>query len=436
MTLRLSDLDACFEGVVPAVIATLSAEGVPNISYLSHVARVDDRHIALSNQFFGKTAGNLAAVPRAAILLVDGRSGQQYRAETLFVRSESEGPLFDRVAAQIAATSAQVGMASVMHLRAVDVFLVTALAPVATEITTAPPPVPEITPDRIAAAVAPIVRADNLGDVIEAVLTAVLDCTASDAASLFVCDEARDSLAMVGSRGYDRSGIGAEIALGEGVAGLAARQGRVVRVSDLSRVRRLGAAIRTTANPEDQGKTIPLPGLEGALSQLAVPVMARGQPIGVLLAESLRRLAYLDRDEGVLDLVASVAGPAIALAEWAPRPAGTQTAPDAAPAITLTHHAQDDSVFVDGDYIIKGVAGRLLAYLAGVHLTSGRVEFSNREIRLAEEMRLPGYRDNLETRLLLLQRRLEERGAPVRITRPGRGQIRLEIAGTLSIRRL
>ena len=50
MTLRLSDLETCFEGVVPAIIATLSADGVPNISYLSHIARVDDRHIALSNE--------------------------------------------------------------------------------------------------------------------------------------------------------------------------------------------------------------------------------------------------------------------------------------------------------------------------------------------------------------------------------------------------
>ena len=52
MTIRLRDLGACFEGVIPSILATASADGVPNISYLSHVEFVDDAHVALSNQFF------------------------------------------------------------------------------------------------------------------------------------------------------------------------------------------------------------------------------------------------------------------------------------------------------------------------------------------------------------------------------------------------
>lgn len=440
MTLRLSDLDACFEGVVPAVIATLSADGVPNISYLSHVARVDDRHIALSNQFFGKTASNLQAVPKATILLVDGRTGAQVRAEALFVRSESAGSMFDHMAAQLAATSAQVGMAAVMKLRAVDVFLVTALSQVASEVAPPLPTLPAVTLQEIAQATRQIADADNLGDAVEAALTAVLATTASDAASLLLCDTPRNRLSIVGSRGYDRSGIGAEIGMGEGVAGLAMHTRRAVRVGDLSRVRRFGAAIQSTAEEENRTRNIPLPGLSGALSQLAVPVFAQGQAIGVILAESLQRLAYMGQDEAGLTLIASVAGPSIALAEWVP--AKTDAMREVAPRptagcpIRLTHHAQDDSVFIDDAYIIKGVAGRLLLFLVDAHRNTGRVDFSNREVRLADELRLPGYRDNLETRLLLLQRRLDERAAPIRIARPARGQIRLELTGTISIFRV
>ncbi|MGE4327023.1 MAG: pyridoxamine 5'-phosphate oxidase family protein, partial [Pseudodonghicola sp.] len=125
--IRLSDLDACFEGVIPSIIATSGADGAPNISYLSHVVRVDDDHIALSNQFFGKTAENLRRNPCATLLLVDGRSGAQIRVEAIFVRSEAAGPLFDLVAAQLAASSAQVGMESMMRLKAVDVFRVLSL---------------------------------------------------------------------------------------------------------------------------------------------------------------------------------------------------------------------------------------------------------------------------------------------------------------------
>lgn len=267
----------------------------------------------------------------------------------------------------------------------------------------------------------------------------MLATTASDAASLLLCDTTRSMLSIIGSRGYDRSGIGAEIAMGEGVAGLAMQERRAVRVGDLSRVRRFGAAIQNSAEEENRTRNIPLPGLSGALSQLAVPIFAQGQAIGVILAESLHRLAYLGEDEAALSLVASTAGPSITLAEWAPTKSDVGEEPPIrspqGPEIWLAHHAQDDSVFIDGAYIIKGVAGRLLLFLADVHQSTGRVDFTNREVRLADELRLPGYRDNLETRLLLLQRRLDERAAPIRITRPGRGRIRLETTGTVVIRR-
>ena len=62
-------------------------------------------------------------------------------------------------------------------------------------------------------------------------------------------------------------------------------------------------------------------------------------------------------------------------------------------------------------------------------LREGRTEFSNREIRLSDELRLPEYKDNLETRLLLLRRRLEDKRAPIRIERVGRSRIRLGLSG-------
>src|SRR6202041_2066714 len=101
MTIRLRDLHACFEGVIPSIIATAAQDGVPNISYLSHVALVDDEHVALSDQFFSKTAANIRANNNATVLLVDPRDGSQYRLSVVFERSLDSGALFEIMAAEL-----------------------------------------------------------------------------------------------------------------------------------------------------------------------------------------------------------------------------------------------------------------------------------------------------------------------------------------------
>ncbi|MFC7541232.1 hypothetical protein ACFQU2_19650 [Siccirubricoccus deserti] len=90
-------------------------------------------------------------------------------------------------------------------------------------------------------------------------------------------------------------------------------------------------------------------------------------------------------------------------------------------------------MFIEHEYLVKGVAGRLLMWMLGAYQAAGRLDFTNREIRADGALRLPELKDNLETRLLLLQRRLEEKRAPVRLLRPARGRIRLEVQGRLVV---
>lgn len=121
----LRDLEVCFEGAVPAVIATASSSGTPNVTYLSRVRMVDDAHLALSNQFFSKTSRNLAENPRASVMLIDPTTYRQYRLRLVYERTERRGPVFDQLCADVAASAALHGMQDVFTLRAADIYRVT-----------------------------------------------------------------------------------------------------------------------------------------------------------------------------------------------------------------------------------------------------------------------------------------------------------------------
>ena len=97
-------------------------------------------------------------------------------------------------------------------------------------------------------------------------------------------------------------------------------------------------------------------------------------------------------------------------------------------ALRVRHFAANDSVFINDDYLIKGVAGAIFWKLLRDYTQTGRTEFTNRELRLDPSIRLPDVADNLEARLLLLQRRLQENNPPMRIEKTGRGRFRLCVA--------
>lgn len=122
--LDLAAMRGCFDGVIPPIIATCSGDGRPNVTHLSQLFLIDDRHVAASNQFFAKTAANLCDNPRASVLVTDSQSYDTFRLDLGFERTETEGQLFEELRARIDAIAALVHMEDVFALRGADVYRV------------------------------------------------------------------------------------------------------------------------------------------------------------------------------------------------------------------------------------------------------------------------------------------------------------------------
>lgn len=121
---NLSEISRCFEGEIPSVLATCSADGEPNLAHLSRVFRIDDQHVATSNQFFTKTVANLAANPSAMLVCIDPLTLRGYKLLLRHDHTEDEGEVFDTVRQSIEVIASLTGMTHVFALRCVDVFRV------------------------------------------------------------------------------------------------------------------------------------------------------------------------------------------------------------------------------------------------------------------------------------------------------------------------
>ena len=91
----LESIRACLQGVIPSMIVTCSADGVPNVTLLSIVHYVDEERVSLTRQFFNKTRANLEVNPWAQVAVIDPETCDQFLLDLRFLHTETEGPTFD-----------------------------------------------------------------------------------------------------------------------------------------------------------------------------------------------------------------------------------------------------------------------------------------------------------------------------------------------------
>lgn len=435
MTLRLDSLRRCFEGAVPAVIATVAVDGTPNVALLSQVHYIDRDHVALTFQFFNKTRANILVNPHAMVQLIDPLNGAQYRLRLQYLHTETEGALFERMKAKLAGIASHTGMSKVFRLLGADVYRVVDIQSISL-------PMPETQPAEAMLLATLRECTDRLNGCqdltrfIDLLMRSLQQDFGIEHGMLMMYDKAGERLFTVASFGYATSGIGSEIPLGAGVVGVAAKARTPIRIGHMTHDYSYSRAVRASIEArqlDDLEMEIPFPGLESPDSQLAIPVVQGDELLGVLHLESTRELFFDYLHEDALVVLAGHLATAIRVSQWqaAPVPARSDPvalpAPHAGPAVTLRRYPCNNSVFIEDDYLIKGVAGAIFWRLVSDFTAHRRTEFSNRELRLDPSIGLPEIGDNLEARLILLQKRLDERCDFLRIEKTGRGRFRLRV---------
>lgn len=378
-----------------------------------------------------------------------------FRLRLAYERSEAAGPLFEEARLRVRALASQAGLEAVFSVVAIDVFGVEAVEEIE---------VLDERPDAGAGRSAPALepmddlsRLQRLSTRLNAApdLTRLLSSALEELDRLFgfahamvlVPEDGGRSLVAIEGRGYPTTGAGAEVALGQGVIGAAAIGRRVLRTSgmtDLIYARAVRSRVEHGPGASALRPEIPLPGLPDAQSQLGIPLLVGDRLVGVLAVESRNRSA-LDRwQQTVLEIIGNQL--AVRLDVLARAEAGGELdEPRGAAAPARIHpraerarrrfclYRNDDCVFLDDEYLVRNVPAKILWRLLTAHQREGRTRFSNRELRLDESLGLPALRDNLESRLILLRHRLEEKCRDVAIVPVRRGAFSLEVRCELEL---
>jgi adenylate cyclase len=426
---------ASFEGLIPSAFATCARDGTPNVTYLSIVHYIDAERVGLSRQFFNKTRANLDVNPFGQLRVVDPVTMQQYSLDLQYLHTETEGRIFEGMRANLEAVASQQGMAGVFRLRGVDVHRVLRCAAVDGDL------VPDERPEPARDVLVPldefVRRLGRCEQYAEATRTALeaLDDLFGFRHSILLAADDDGRLFGVASNGYAASAAGAEVPAGVGLIGIAADRRQVVSVANLARTRAMSSAIRESAALP--GREIPLPGLPSAQSAAAVPLVVHRGVNGVLYLESEEPGRLGPQAERLLRILGGHLASALALLE-SDRVESPETPPAPPPAavgetLAVEYYQADDSVFVGGEYLVRGVPGRILWKLLNEHALAGRTAFTNRELRLDERLGLPAGNDNLEARLLVLRKRLGAAGCGIGLERVGRGRLALHVARPLSL---
>jgi len=110
------------QGVIPATLASASADGVPNATYISQVYYADDEHVALSRQFFNKTIKNVLENPVVCAVITCPVTCHIFKLVLQFVESKTDGELFETMSLHLQALTGISAGSAEFNLISADIY--------------------------------------------------------------------------------------------------------------------------------------------------------------------------------------------------------------------------------------------------------------------------------------------------------------------------
>jgi adenylate cyclase len=214
------------------IVVCHAAEGVPRHD-LVDAARLDVPRAQHFLEQRNVVVGNVARVRREV--------GAGHPAP---LRTETDGPAFDRMRARVEAVASRTGMSRVFRLCGVDVYEVLDCRSVNQEGRS------EIVPQaesmrELEAFTERLGSCEGLDALLSTALEALADLFGHRHSFVTFPDEDGTRLYTGASYGFDPSGVGSEVVVGEGMLGLAAARRSVVRVTNLALDRVVARAVRS-----------------------------------------------------------------------------------------------------------------------------------------------------------------------------------------------
>ena len=320
MTALLSTIRHCLEGAIPGIIATCDGEGMPNVSYVSQVHYVDADQVALSFQFFNKTRRNMLQNPQMTAYVMDPVTTARYRLALLYLRTETEGPLFQNMKAKLAGIASHTGMSGVFELKGADICRVLEVEAVPGAIGAARQyPTQRNWLSVLRSLGERITRQLDLATLFEETLAGLCEEAGIGHSMILMADSHHRKLYTVATRGYAQSGVGSEIPYAAGVIGVAAEYCAPIRINHHAAEYGYGQAVRAAFRGDAQLETaIPFPGLPQPHSQLALPVLQGPDLLAVIYVESDEDMGFTYDDEDALAVLARLLADAITRVQLMP----------------------------------------------------------------------------------------------------------------------